>query len=480
MPKAKCESLKFGDAAWITASRRLWRSMSLSLRFVITGGLLMLAAMIVSGVLVSDMISREALKSRAAATALFVQSLVAPFAQELRTSGNLSQQSIAQLNRLYADETFGSRFPYLELWAPDGSIVYSNTPKLIGYRFSPPKGLGLALAGDVTSDYADLNAREHTIRGFGKRYLEIYSPIREQGSSQVVAVAEIHEDLLPLSEDMMQLRLSAWFVVALMTLIIMSGLFGIVHRGSRTIEQQSFDLKSRITEIEELLRLNRNLTERSQRASARVAEINEQFIRSVGADIHDGPAQLVSYSVLMIDAAHKARTSASRNVQLARAETALDEALRDLRAIARGLLLPDIAAQPFSHVLERVVRAHEVRTSTKVTLAMTDQVDPVSHAVKICAYRFIQEGLNNAFRHGGAVGQEVKSWMEGTTLRVSVSDEGGKAQKDDQALSEGGLGLHGLRERVESLGGTLTMQPRAECGSTIEMAIDLSGGLRIA
>lgn len=480
MPDSDRDGPKLGDAAWLRACRHLWRSASLSSRFVVTGGLLMLATMIVAGILVSDMVSREALKNRAAATALFVQSLVGPLAQELTTSGRLSEAAIAQLTRLHADEAFERRFPYLELWAPDGTIVYSNSHNLIGQRFKPPQGLSLALAGDVTSDYADLTAREHMIRSIGQRYLEIYSPIREEGSTRIIGVAEIHEDTTPLGEDLRRLRLGAWFIVAAITVVIMSGLFGIVRRGSRTIEMQSSDLKSRITDIEELLRLNRILTERSQRASARVAEINEQFLRTVGADIHDGPAQLVSYSVLMIDSSRKARTPASRNAQLARAQAGLDEALRDLRAIARGLLLPDIAAQPFSNVLERVVRAHEARTYTKVSLAVADHVDPVSHAVKICAFRFVQEGLNNAFRHGGASGQEVKSWMEGTTLRVSVSDEGGKAQKDDQALSEGGLGLHGLRERVESLGGTLTMQPRVNGGCTLEMTIDLSGGLRIA
>lgn len=480
MPISVPKSASHADVGWWQAHLHVWRSASLSSRFVMAGGLLMFTTMVVTGSLVSDMVSREALKNRAAATALFVQSLVGPLAQDLRTSGRLSALAIAQLNRLHADEAFERRFPYLELWAPDGSIVYSNSPALIGQRFALPKGLSRALAGDVTSDYTDLSAREHTIRGIGMRYLEIYSPIREEGSGKIIGVAEIHEDTSPLGEDLTRLRLIAWLVVAAITLVIMSGLFGIVHRGSRTIERQSLDLSIRITEIEELLRLNRALSERSQRASARVAEINEQFMRTVGAELHDGPAQLVSYSVLMIDGARLARTRASRATQLDRAQAALGEALRDLRAIARGLLLPNIAPQPFSEVLKQVVRAHELRTSTHVSLSVDDPVDPVSHAVKICVFRFVQEGLNNAYRHGGASGQEVRSWMQGITLRVSVSDNGSVDQKDELVLSEGGLGLHGLRERVESLGGTLTIQPRADGGHTLEMSIDLSGGLRVA
>lgn len=439
----------------------------------------MLAAMTIAGVLVSDIVSRGALKSRAAATALLVQSLVSPLIQELRTSNKLSDAAIAKLDRLYADEAFGHRFPYLEIWTPDGTIAYSNSPMIIGQYFKAPVGLSSALAGEVTSEYADLNAREHTVRGIGIRYLEIYNPIREDGSGRIIGVAEIHENTAPLREDLMRLRMSAWAVVAISTLVIMVGLFGIVRHGSRMIETQSSDLKRHIEEIEELARLNRNLMERSQRASARVTEINEQFMRNIGADLHDGPAQLVSFSLLRIDAAHRARTSSARKIQFDQLRSALSEALRDLRSIARGLLLPDIADQSFNSILERVVSAHEARTSAVVALSMSGKIDPLSQAVKICAFRFVQEGLNNAYRHGNSAGQRVDSWMEETRLHVAVSDEGNNSPSDERGLSEGGLGLHGLRERIESLGGTLTMKTRATGGITLEMAIDLSGGLRV-
>ncbi|TKB24966.1 MAG: sensor histidine kinase, partial [Mesorhizobium sp.] len=68
---------------------------------------------------------------------------------------------------------------------------------------------------------------------------------------------------------------------------------------------------------------------------------------------------------------------------------------------------------------------------------------------KISIYRFVQEGLNNAFRHGKGKGQQVRATMKGGKLLVEVQDTG---PGFNPARSEG-LGLAGLRERIESIGG---------------------------
>jgi signal transduction histidine kinase len=68
---------------------------------------------------------------------------------------------------------------------------------------------------------------------------------------------------------------------------------------------------------------------------------------------------------------------------------------------------------------------------------------------KISIYRFVQEGLNNAYRHGKGRDQAVKAAMKGGKLFVEVLDGG---PGFDPVRSEG-LGLAGLRERIESIGG---------------------------
>ncbi|MGO4673218.1 sensor histidine kinase [Bosea sp. 2YAB26] len=464
----------------LPAGKAAPRRATLSVQFLIAGGLVMQIAMLVAGYLITELVSREAIRSKAASTALFMQSLVAPAVQELATSQSLSAGAIARLDQLFADEAVKRRFPYFEVWTPDGVVAYSNTPQIIGHQFDRPNGLLRALTGEVTADHADPRAGEHVIRGIRTRYLEIYSPIRLEGSSRIIAVAEIHEQAEPFREELAALRRSSWLVIAAVTAAIMLALFGIVHRGSRTIETQRKALERRVEETEQLLLENRQLSDRLQRASARVAELNEQFIRGIGADLHDGPAQLISFSILKIEDARNARSKAPRDRSLLTMQSALDEAMREIRSISKGLVLPEIADLPLHMVIERAVRAHEARTRTSVALATTELPQPVSHAVRICVFRFVQEGLNNAYRHGGATGQEVRSWMDGTLLNVSVADSGGDSSSAEKDLPSAGIGLYGLQERVESLGGTLTKRRLGDGGNLLKMTLDLSGGLLVA
>ena len=89
--------------------------------------------------------------------------------------------------------------------------------------------------------------------------------------------------------------------------------------------------------------------------------------------------------------------------------------------------------------------------------------------MKICTYRFLQEGLNNAFRHGRGAAVFVTCEMDGSTLMATVRDLGGRS-----APTTGlGLGLIGLRERAASLGGSFTITPDAT-GFCIEIRLPVS------
>ena len=79
-------------------------------------------------------------------------------------------------------------------------------------------------------------------------------------------------------------------------------LFGIVARGSRTIEVQRAMQEQRMDELWRLNAQNNALRERVQRASSRAAELNERYLRRIGAELHDGPAQLLALASLRLGA----------------------------------------------------------------------------------------------------------------------------------------------------------------------------------
>ena len=160
--------------------------LNLTRQFALTGSMIMLVAMLAAGMFTAEIVSKAAIENTASATALLLDSLIEPLAQGLASEQLLPAAETAELNHLLGANHFKQRFPYLEIWKGAGLIAYSTTPGLVGRRFTPPPGLVKALAGEVSAQYTDLNAREHLIRGISTKYLEIYVPIREDFSSTML------------------------------------------------------------------------------------------------------------------------------------------------------------------------------------------------------------------------------------------------------------------------------------------------------
>ena len=222
--------------------------------------------------------------------------------------------------------------------------------------------------------------------------------------------------------------------------------------------------------MEQIAEQNRLLREQVQRASSRLSELNERNLRRVGADLHDGPAQHIGLVALRLDALRRApvrqREKAHREVS-----EALNAALAELRQISRGLVLPELDELPLKGVLERAIESHERRTHGHVERQIEDSATAASGAAKICLYRFVQEGLNNAFRHGGGLDQRVTSHMNGDRITVQVRNR--ITVPTGVSKTDAGIGLSGLRDRVESLGGSFDFKITAGGEALLEMELSV-------
>ena len=171
-----------------------------------------------------------------------------------------------------------------------------------------------------------------------------------------------------------------------------------------------------------------------QGASSRAAALNERYLRRISADLHDGPAQLLALASLRLGSPHLGADANSQEAaELQKIRSFLDEAMGDIRNICRGLTLPQIETMELSDLLSSVVRAHEQRTGTSVELSLPDHDPQLSQSEKICIYRLVQEGLNNATRHAGGVGQRVAAvsrtsiWTSRLRIRDLASRSGRRA-----------------------------------------------------
>jgi signal transduction histidine kinase len=315
-------------------------------------------------------------------------------------------------------------------------------------------------------------------RAIGLPLLEIYSPIRASQSGEIIAVAEFYEVASGLEQDLFAARLNSWIMVGAVMLSMAALLFGIVASGSRTIGRQRRALEAQVSDLAGLAAQNDSLRQRVQRASSRAAELNEQLFRRISAELHDGPAQLLGFASLRLGSLIDPPAGADRRAEIGAVRDALDKAMHEIRDMCRGLALPDIDGIPLGRVVQRAIKGHRDLTGTEVALENTARPTmSLDHSQQICVYRFVQEGLANAFRHGGAKGQAVVLRSTEWALEVTVSDCGpGFGAAAGQACGRSGLGLAGLRGRVESLGGKFSAKNGREGGAVLKMSLPLGEG----
>ena len=478
-----------GRTAWLSAWQAFRRRVrwvaellgrsapqSLAAQFMIAGGLVSFVTMTLVGAVVANVIEDGVTRNAAAATALYVDSVIAPILPDMQKSEFLTEPVRHALDETLGQGALGKRLLSFRLWRRDGTVLYSKNGALTGKRFDPNPSLQRAFAGTLvaTFDHVD-DAESEAERDSGQPLLEIYAPVLQPWSGQVVAVTEFYEIATEFKRTLFYARLWAWLAVACATLALYLLLSTIVFRGSRIIASQSAALSSRVEELSELLAQNKSLRGRIQRASERVVALNEGYLRRLGADLHDGPAQLVALAAMKLDdpvliAANS--PSEDRKREIGDIRLSLDDALAEIRSICGGLILPHIETVQTAELITHAARAHEHRTGTKVKLALSDPQAPLSVSGKICIYRFVQEALSNSYRHAGGVGQAVSSALNAGRVVVEVSDTGpgfdlGQIRRD-------ALGLAGLRERVKSLGGSFAVET-SRGGTTLKMVLKPDG-----
>ena len=147
--------------------------------------------------------------------------------------------------------------------------------------------------------------------------------------------------------------------------------------------------------------------------------------------------------------------------------TSLESALADLRSISAGLMLPEIDDLSIAEIAARAIRDYEHKSGAKVTFDAAGPAVEVSMPVKITLFRLLQEALANGFRHANAKDQLVRIRIVANTLTVAVSD-GGPGFDTSAAVMAGRIGLAGMRERIQALGGSFELHSSPGQGTTIE------------
>ncbi len=145
----------------------------------------------------------------------------------------------------------------------------------------------------------------------------------------------------------------------------------------------------------------------------------------------------------------------------------IDDEIANLRAILADLRPAALDGHRWSEALETLVARQRRSGGPEITLTVDPQTDAADAALLAEAFRIVQEALTNAVRHANATTVAVTVACIEHRLSVAVSDDG---RGFDPADTGSGLGLVGMRERVQLAGGTLDLDTGPD-GTTVAVVL---------
>jgi NarL family two-component system sensor histidine kinase LiaS len=208
----------------------------------------------------------------------------------------------------------------------------------------------------------------------------------------------------------------------------------------------------------------------SRQALAVVEERNR-----LARDLHDTVKQHVFANALLVRAARKQldRDPDAARARLEEAEQLAEQTQQELINLIGALRPAALADKGLMGMLRAYVEEWSQRTGITVDLrAQGERLTPLD--TEEAYYRVAQEALTNVARHSGASHVEIQlAWTE-KTLEMIIRDDGQGFVVEESAGK--GLGLASMRERVEALGGALTISSGAS-GTSLEARTPLASAI---
>ena len=343
-------------------------------------------------------------------------------------------------------------------------------------RLEPARGLGrqALAAGLQTLDLAKLHEhilvslalpghaarkRSSLIKQAGVFFTEAISPIEKTHRGSREAAMHLNQIVEMLSQRTVQLAASN------------------LELEQEIIQRKSVEeaLKKSESHYSKLLGESVRLQEQLRQLSRQVLSTQEEERREISRELHDVIAQtLTGINVRLSSLAKEAATNTKgldRNI--VRTQRLVEKSVNIVHRFARDLrpaVLDDLGLIPALH---SYVKSFSRRTRIHVHLKVFSGVEKLDSNKRTVHYRIAQESLTNVARHAEASHVEVNLEKLPGAARMEIKDDGKSFQVErmSDARENKRLGLLGMRERIEMVGGTFCVESARGRGTTVRVEI---------
>jgi signal transduction histidine kinase len=209
-------------------------------------------------------------------------------------------------------------------------------------------------------------------------------------------------------------------------------------------------------------------TKNAQSELRRLEVLDER--ERIAKELHDGVIQSLFAVGMSLQGAAALTHNESMSRRIEAAVEDIDRAIRDLRNYIFGLRPGILADRQLGQALLELGAEFEQRTSVVMVVDVDPTVASELASVAADVVQIVREALSNVGRHAEATTCRVTlRGIDGSAL-LEIDDDGRGFQPDED---HGGLGLGNLRDRVRSLGGSLSIQSRVGEGTTVTATLPL-------
>jgi signal transduction histidine kinase len=244
-----------------------------------------------------------------------------------------------------------------------------------------------------------------------------------------------------------------------------AGVIGIRFTRKRSFRAEEIELAQALAHQAMLACQLRRLSRQSRQAAV-VAERNR-----MARDIHDTLAQGFTGVIVQLEAVEEALSqglSDKASECLARAGGVARESLQEARRSVRALRPLSLEENDLCEALQELIRKMTAGTSVQTAFSVFGQSPELPAEWEENLLRVGQEVLTNMLRHAQARHFKARLTFESEEIRLTFSDDG---RGFDHAGRHEGFGLRGIGERVDTMGGQLSIQSERDKGTTISIAL---------
>lgn len=353
-------------------------------------------------------------------------------------------RALAKLDDLVQGQILGESVVRVKVWSQDGTILYSDEPRLIGQRFElGEEEAELFETGGSDAELSDLGEPENRYERAEGKLLEAHTAIRTPDKTQV---------LFEIYQRFSSINASATEIVKTLAPPVLAGLLVLL-----------------LFQAPLAWRLARNLQrghEERERLLAGAIEASDRERRRIASDLHDGVVQDLAgvafgLAPLAADARRRGNDEEARVID--DAVDTLRQGVRDMRTLLVEIHPPRLETaglEPVLHDLLSPLRKAGIDTH------LTVEEEP---RAKDLVYRVAGEALRNVLAHAQA--SRVDVTVTPTTLTVADDGRGFDAAERASRAEEGHVGLSLLTDLVAQSGGQLAVRSVPGAGTTVTLEL---------